>query len=253
MLTLKLQNKTNPIGYFQSYFSDLFTNKKRELVKLELDLIPQVHADWQTIIGSTSTNRLQAESSIKNCYHNVGLGLPNIIWVEHPLAAIKILINRPDLCDVSGTIINTIWQSELEIQQSIDPESATRVLTNINPQHILKTLVGDCQIAPITDRLNQLVMSRANSLYFNLTERTIPAPLQDYHISDLGYFDYFLRIGVNIPKIQPEIDLAKSCGWCWTFEDLAILTPKPSKIKLDRQGEIIGIIYNGVNILNDRD
>jgi hypothetical protein len=95
------------------------------------------------------------------------------------------------------------------------------------------------------------VMSRAKNLCSNLTERTIPTPLQDYRIGDLGYFDYFLRIGLDIPQIQPAIDLAKSCGWCWTFERLAILTPKPSKIKIDRQGKIVGIIYNNVNILSE--
>ncbi len=251
MLFLKPQGKTNTSGSAHSYFNNLFASKKRELVKLELDLIEQVQADWQTILGSTVTDRPQAESSINDCYRYAGLNLPNIIWADHPLNVIKTLINRPDLVDVSGIILNEIWQSELKIQQSIDPKSAAYVLKQINPKHIIKTPIGMRQIAPITDKLNELVMSEVNDFYYDLTERTIPTPLQDYHIGDLGYFDYFLQIGLDIPQIQPAIDLAKSCGWCWTFERLAILTPKPSKVKIDHQGKIIGIIYNDINILSN--
>jgi hypothetical protein len=250
MLSIKAQSKTNSNGYVRNYFNHLFI-KKRELVKLELDLIPQVRADWQHILGRTVTDRPQAEISIKNCYRYAGLNPPSIMWVDHPLNTIKVLINRPDLCDISGQIIQEIWQSELEIQRAIEPKSAAYVLANINPKHIIKTPIGSRQIESITDRLNDLVATHANALYYELTERTIPTPLQDFHIGDLGYFDYFLRIGLDIPRIEPAIDLAKSCGWCWAFENLAILTPKPDKVKIDRQGKIMGIIYNGIDILSD--
>jgi hypothetical protein len=259
MLSHQPQTKINSSGYFRSYFNDLFT-KKRKLNKLELDLIPQVQADWQTIINSTTTDCHQAEISIKNCYRYAGLSTPTVIWAAHPLSVIKIAIDRRDLADVSGKIINNIWQSELEIQQSADPEFTAHIFASIAPQHTVKTRNGHqiqiSQIATepgesICQRLNDLVIDRVNDLYGNLTTQSTPAPLQDYRISDLGYFDYFARIGVDIPQIQPAIDLAKSCGWCWTFQGLAILTPKPSKIKIDRHGKILGIIYNNVDILSE--
>ena len=259
MLSHQPQAKINHSGYLRSYFNDLFT-KKRQLTKLELDLIPQVQADWQNIIQSTTTNCVQAEISIKNCYRYAGLSTPTIVWAAHPLSVIETAIERRDLIDVSGTIINNIWQSELEIQRSIEPESTAHIFASINPQHPIETQNGNhvqlSQIATapgdgICQRLNDLVIDRIDNLYGNLTTQTTPAPLQDYRISDLGYFDYFARIGVDIPQIQPAIDLAKSCGWCWTFQGLAILTPKPSKIKIDRQGKILGIIYNNVDILSE--
>ncbi len=250
MLSIKAQAKTNTSGYFHRYFNDLFA-KKRKLVKLELDAIDRVQSDWQTIIGSTVTDRFKAENSIKDCYRYAGLNPPNIIWAEHPLNAIKILINQPDLADVSGIMIDSIWQSELVIQNSIEPNSIAHVLASINPKHIIKTPHGTRQISPIADQLNELVMSKMKKFYYDLTERTIPHPLQDYQIGDLGYFDYFWRIGLNIPQIKPAIDLAKSCGWCWSFEKLSILTPKPSKVRIDRQGQITGIIYDDLNILSD--
>lgn len=267
MLSHQPQTKVNSSGYFRSYFKDLFT-KKRQLTQLELDLIPQVQADWQAILNSTTTDRHQAEISIKNCYRYAGLSTPTIIWAAHPLSAIEIASlhrrgfanDRRDLADVSGKIINNIWQSELEIQQSIEPESTADIFANISPKHTIRTLNGNhislSQINPapgeeICQRLNDLVIDRVNHLYGNLTTQSTPAPLQDYRISDLGYFDYFARIGLDIPQIRPAIDLAKSCGWCWTFQGLAILTPKPSKIKIDRHGKILGIIYSNVDILTE--
>jgi hypothetical protein len=258
MLSHPVQTKTSNSEYVQSYLSDLFS-KKRKLTKLELDLIPQVQSDWQSILRSTSTDQLIAENSIKDCYAYAGLVIPNIMWVDHPLHVIKIAMDRPSLRDVSGQIINEIWQSELKIQQLIDPAHAEHVFTSINPQHVIKTrtgLVTGATIAKqsgdsVCQRLNELVIDRADNLYAHLTNQNTPTPLQDYRIGDLGYFDYFLRIGLNIPQIKPAIALAKSCGWCWTFEGLAVLTPKPAKIKIDRQGSILGIIYNNVNILNE--
>ena len=253
------QIKIDSSGYLRSYFNNLFT-KKRHPTKLELDLIPQVQADWQTIIESTTTDRHQAETSIKSCYRYAGLSTPTVIWAAHPLSVIETAIDRSDLADVSCTIINNIWQSELEIQKSIDPEFAAHIFASINPQHTVKTRndshlqISQLTTAPgenICQRLNDLVISRVKDLYGNLTTYSTPEPLQDYRISDLGYFDYFSRIGVDIPQITPAIDLAKSCGWCWTFQGLAILTPKPSKIKIDRQGKILGIIYNNVDILSE--
>jgi hypothetical protein len=249
MLSLKAQSNNYTSGFFYNYLNNLF-NGKRKLVKVELDLVDRVRADWQTILESNITDRTQAENSIKDCYRYAGLNSPTMIWVEHPLNVLSILINRPELVDVSGIILNQIWKSELKIQKSIDPEYTAHVIANIDPQYTVR-IQNDRFMDRITDRLNDLVINRANDIYANLTERTMPTPLQDYRVGDLSYFDYFSQIGVDIPQIQPAIDLAKSCGWCWTFDRLAILTPKPSKVKIDRHGKIVGIIYNDVNILID--
>ena len=67
MLSQQAPERTNSSGSIAKYFNNLF-DRKRKLVKLELDLIDRVIADWQTILGSTSTDRLKAETSMKDCY-----------------------------------------------------------------------------------------------------------------------------------------------------------------------------------------
>lgn len=251
MLSLDDRRKTNVGGSLANYFSDLFV-KKRKLVKLELDFTNQIKAEWETILGCTTTDRIKAETTIKACYQAIGLNAPNILWADRPMSVIKVLIDRTDLRDISGLITHQLWnQSEVAIQAAIDPESTAYVLRHVNPNHTVKTPTGKHQIVAIADRLNELVLGQISDLYRDLTEEMIPNPLQDYRIADLSYFDYFLRIGIDIPQIQLAIDLAKSCGWIWTFEKVAILTPKPAKVKIDRQGQIVAIIYDGVNILSD--
>src|SRR5689334_23835093 len=36
-------------------------------------------------------------------------------------------------------------------------------------------------------------------------------------------------------KIEGLIELAQSCGWCWPFEHVAILTDRPTTIKLNAE------------------
>jgi hypothetical protein len=251
MLSLDAQSKTKVGESFSNYFNDLFA-KKRKLVQLELRFTTQIKAEWETILESTVTDRIKAETTLKACYQAVGLTPPIILWADCPINVIKILMNRPDLEDLSGVITNHIWnQSELAIQAAIEPESTAYVLKHVNPKYIAELGTSTHQVNSVADRLNELVMNQIDELYRDLTEGTIASPLQDYRIGDLSYFDYFLRIGLDIPQVQLAIDLAKSCGWVWTFEKIAILTPKPSKVKIDELGNIIAIIYDGIDVLGD--
>jgi hypothetical protein len=248
MLSLSFGAQTNTSRYFRKYLQDLFP-KTRKLVKLEIEAIDRICSNWQAILASSDTDRHHAEQSIKSCYKQAGLDTPSIIWAEHPLNVIKILFNRPDLYDVSDVFVSEFWQCELAIQKAIATESATQVLNRIDPKYQVKMAPGGRKIEFSADYLNELVMSQVEQIYCELTDCNLPKPFQDYNIGILGYFDYFSQIGIEIPQIQPTIELAKSCGWCWTFEKLAILTPKHSGVKVDRSGKIMGILYNDINIL----
>jgi hypothetical protein len=245
-----LSNKTVRSAKTSRSLRDLFA-KKHHLVKLERDLIDRVQLEWQDILYRSNTNlpgaqlsqRATAETSIKACYQYAGLDAPNIVWIDWPVNAIKFLLTRPDLVDVSGQIVHEIWLSEQAIQQVIDPAAALEVLSRI------KTTIVRSPNTAIADRLNELAIDRVKNCYGDLADLTIFNPLQNYSIGNLGYFDYFLQIGVNIPQMQPIIDLAKSCGWCWAFEKLAILTPKPARVISDGQGNILAMIIDGSNVL----
>ncbi len=243
-------NQTVRSAKTSKYLRDRF-GQKHQLVKLEPDLIDRVQSEWQDILHHSHTNsagaqlsqRAIAETSIKACYDYADLDAPNIVWIDWPVNAVKFLFTRPDLVDVSEKIVNQIWLSEQAIQQAIEPTLALEVLSRI------KTTIKRSPNTAISERLNQLAIDRVKNCYGDLADFKIFNPLQNYSIGSLGYFDYFLQFGVNIPHIQPIIDLAKSCGWCWTFEKLAILTPKPAQVISDEQGKILAIIIDGSNVL----
>jgi hypothetical protein len=242
----RVETKTNK--FFSQYLSDLFV-KKRKLVKLEIDFISQVRSHWETILLDNKTDRVRAEATIAACYQYVGLDRPTIIWAENPINVLKILINRLDLENVATTIIDRMWNvSELEIQNTIDPESTAIVVEKLRYGQ-LDSAIDFQQLNIFADRMNEVTIDRIAEVYSEVSEDGLPHPLQDYRIGDLSYLDYFMRIGIDIPQVKLLAELAKSCGWCWTFKKVAILTPKPDRVSFDLDGRVTEIVYNDLDIL----
>jgi hypothetical protein len=233
-------------------------SERRKLVKLELDFISQIRANWELILADLNTDRAQAESIISNCYAYVGLARPRILWAENPITAISILINRPDLEDVASIILNQVWDSSnTEIERQIDPDFIQLVMAHANPRARIVGEPPTISFDPLGDYLNQVAIAKLRQVYPLLDLESLPTALQDHRTAYLSYFDYFQAIGINIPQINLLIDLAKSCGCCWTFKNIAILTPKPTAIIFHRgsttesgnYGGLRALIYDGENIL----
>ncbi len=226
-------------------------SERRKLVKLEVGFISQVSANWELILADSSTDRAQAESIISNCYAYVGLDSPRILWAENPITAISILINRPDLVDVGSTILSKIWDSaNQEIESQIDPDFIQMVMAHANPRARIVGEPPTISFDPLGDYLNQVSIAKIRQVYPLLDLESLPTALQDHRIAYLSYFDYFQEIGINIPQINLLINLAKSCGCCWTFGNIAILTPKPTEIIFQKGSELRALIYDGENILD---
>jgi hypothetical protein len=51
----------------------------------------------------------------------------------------------------------------------------------------------------------------------------------------LSFYDFFREIGVELPILDGLIALAKTCGWCWPFSELIVMTERPTKIVRDDQ------------------
>ncbi len=227
------------------------SNSHRRLVKLEVDLIPQIENRWEKILADRTTDRSQAEDAIRACYAYAGLEQPRILWTENPLTAMMILINRPDLVDISGNILSQIWTTcNREIDRQIDPEFIRVVMAYANPRAKIIETPETIAADPLGDFLNQVSIAKIRQVYPQLDPNTLPAAIQDHRIAYLSYFDYFQLIGLDIPQIQPLIDLAKSCGCCWAFANIAIATPKPSAVEFTDRGVLSALIYDGVNILD---
>ncbi len=226
-------------------------SERRKLVRLEVDFIPQNKARWEKILDDLTTDRQLAEQAIEACYNYAGLAKPHILWTENPLTAMKISIERSDLVDVGSSILSQIWAScNAEIERQIAPEFISVVKAYANPRAQLIGTPSNLAFDPLGDFLNQVSISEIQKVYPQLDPAALPVAMQDYRIAYLSYFDYFRQIGIEIPQIQLPIDLAQSCGHCWAFANIAIVTPKPSQIEFSDRGELLALIYDGVNILD---
>jgi hypothetical protein len=245
---MDLPTKSAQSESLAQYLSKVETGP-RKLVKLEVDFIPQSRKKWDEILIDRTTERELAETAINDCYQYAGLERSRILWTENPLTAMTILANRPDLVDVGTKILNQISSSCNQIINSqISPEFIEVVKAYGNPRAITGT---DQKIAfdPLGDFLNRVSIAEVKKNHPQIEPASLPAAMQDYRIAYLSYFDYFYQIGLDIPQIQPLINLAKYCGCCWAFDNITILTPKPTEIEFDQHGELLALVYDGVNIL----
>ncbi|MCY7336148.1 MAG: hypothetical protein LH613_08055 [Chamaesiphon sp.] len=242
---------TNPIeGESLAQYLVKVLSERRKLVKLEVDFIPQTREKWERILADRTTDYERAEKAIHACYLYAGMERARILWTENPLTAMTILINRPDLVDVGSEISQRIWQScNREIYRQIEPEFIDVVKAYANPR---ARILGEQQTLafdPLGDFLNQVSIAEIQTRYPKIDLSSLPTTMQDYRVAYLSYFDYFHQIGIDIPQIQLLVDLAKSCGCCWAFENIVIMTPKASEIKFSDRGELVSLVYDGVNIL----
>jgi hypothetical protein len=248
--TINIPTKSGTNESLAQYLSKV-SIERRKLVKLEIDFVPENRMRWEKILADLTTDRDRAEKAIHACYQYIGLEQPHILWTESPLNAMKIPIDRRDLVDVGSEILHQIWDGcNREIERQIAPEFIEVVKAYGNPR---AQIIGEEQniaFDPLGDFLNQVLIAEIKKIYPQLDPLSLPAAMQDYRIAYLSYFDYFNQIGINIPQIQLLVDLAKSCGCCWAFGKIAILTPKPSAIEFSDCGELLCLVYDGVNILD---
>jgi hypothetical protein len=246
---MNLPTKSAQSESLAQYLSKVET-APRKLVKLEVDFIPQSRKKWEEILSDRTTDRELAEKAINDCYRQAGLEQSRILWTENPLTAMTILANRPDLVDVGTKILNQICDScNQTINSQISPEFIEVVKAYGNPRAQITGEEQKIAFDPLGDFLNQVSLAEVKKNYPQIDPASLPAAMQDYRIAYLSYFDYFHQIGISIPQIKPLIDLAKFCGCCWAFDNITILTPKPTAIEFDEHGELVALVYDGVNIL----
>jgi hypothetical protein len=248
-LSINLQGKSVQQEPLANYLTKALM-ERRKLVKLEVDFIPQIRAKWEGILSDRTTDRERAENAINACYLYAGLERSRILWTENPLTAMKILIDRPDLVDVGKKILHQICDGcNWEIDRQIESDFIDVVKAYANPR---SQIVGEQQTMAydlLGDFLNQVSIAELQKSHPHMNSALLPVAMQDYRIAYLSYFDYFHQIGLDIPQIQLLIDLARSCGCCWAFENITIITPKPSAIDFNDRGELISLVYDGINIL----
>jgi hypothetical protein len=220
-------------------------------------LIPIIRDEWLKIaLDNSPTNKQQAEAAIFLAYECAGLKPPQqILWFDNPLAAVSWMTCNTHT--LGNFIYYPIWfDLRIIIDAAIDTivDHAVRkaienaIFFGINNESWAAYAILSTVWEALEDKLFY-----DGSPWIELITVADDYPNGAHQVDELGFYAYFNAIGIEIPKLKGWWETAKHCGWWWSFEKIAIVTPKPSAIRFDADGELHGeglpaIAYEGFNI-----
>jgi len=89
----------------------------------------------------------------------------------------------------------------------------------------------------LTEHIRRLIKSK--DLLAEVTVKFIGAGFYGQHDAGyLSYYDFFIEEFGIAEKISGLIALAKEVGWCWLYQDIAIMSEKPIKLTRNSAGQL---------------
>lgn len=194
-------------------------------------LILVVKAKWRRIaLDSSPTDREKAEIAINKLYKSADLRSPQKIeWFDNPLDACLWLGEKLDgNCNLSLHLIE--WYAACSIDGLVERNLHTTIKWKLS---------------------NNYYESFTSSIIYNFLESMLKNYLSDsewFYFQDIighsliNYYDnaiiadYYNTINIKhhgISRNWEEIAYYLGFGLCWALRDLAVVTSKPSVIKLD--------------------
>ncbi|MBW4510499.1 MAG: hypothetical protein KME64_28880 [Scytonematopsis contorta HA4267-MV1] len=205
-------------------------NKIDKLTSEQEALILTIQDKWIEIALDTSPCDTQkAEESIKLAYEYLGLRTPQkILWFDNPAAATNWM--HEDGC--GGFHSNGfLWSHSVHPLYDV-------IEDNVNTY--IKNKIYSAMELGFLDKISNIYDIIKNVLNnLNLEYISRDYLYDSYYLYSLACFDCFHQIGIDCSKLQGLWETAKYCGCWWGFtEDLAVVTPKPSIIRLDNEGRL---------------
>lgn len=196
----------------------------------DLEMVGRVRDSWMaTGLSTDRCDRAAAEEAVAAVYASVGRGRPRMVWMSSPLGG---LFAAGVLEPFGSELSNELW-SELRNELWIELRSELgRELRKQLRGQLRNQLGSQLRI----QLWNQLGSQLRNQLRNQL----------DFDISLWGdaYWMAFYTCALTIAKIprSPKLDAlsaaTKQLGWWWPFEDVAILTDRPTLIRRDDQARL---------------
>jgi hypothetical protein len=61
----------------------------------------------------------------------------------------------------------------------------------------------------------------------------------NHDASWLGFYEFMHEVvGIDCSELVGLWRLARACGWCWVYDDVAVITDRPELLKVDDQGNM---------------
>jgi hypothetical protein len=236
-------------------------------------LLATVRDDWTEVgFGAGATDRAAAQAGVRLTYRSAGLAPPaRVVWLASPLrgAVAAALIADPDPRHGGGPLARTMRDElaaqgldldagdrggrPLHIKSELWAEVRSRVSSQTTPR--LRALAWTAMAAPL-ERLIQRVLipvrdqvarEARDRLDADLAKRvrgwSLHAVYGQHDAAWLAGFDFLGRVAPQasaVAKLAGLMQIARTAGWWWPFEQVAVVSERPAVLARDDQGRLHG-------------
>ncbi|MEA5469268.1 DUF6745 domain-containing protein [Spirulina sp. 06S082] len=200
-----------------------------ELSPEQEKMIPVYREKWQKIALSTDAiDRQQAREAVENGYIIVGKKVPEIVFVDSPLAASQILIERLDEHQIKWSVLGRLSAIlTVEIYETIPKNIITKLSQNLG--FYIESWYMELE-RDINQKLQFKIQQKVN---ISIASRvwTSRCSWYDFCISVLEFYHSdSLWTALNA--------IVSNCGLVFAFEDFCIICDRPRELNFDRDGEL---------------
>jgi hypothetical protein len=192
-----------------------------ELTQAQLNLLPVELDDYLGCNLSTiPVDHTAAETAMAETYRSGGLEPPHqYIWCNSPVEAAEVASQQSD--SVRDQV--RTWDY---IQQQVRDQVSKQVWDKVW-NHTLRVQELSCD--EVWNKVWAQAIRQDRKTWFAGCDA-----LWGQHDADwVSLYTFFQRIGVSIPSLKGLNALCRTCGWWWTFKNVAIMLERPSFLKRD--------------------
>ena len=223
----------------------------------QLALIPQVKDEWEQIYLDTApVDRGEIREILGRLYALANKPAPeNIIFCDSPLqislAIGNLRVDRETVRQQVSRLVQKQVGSQLGRKQVIltYEQPSYKIFTEQQGVYNFKSHSPSHHYYP-AEVMPSIFFEKISDIWEKVYERPVgrfegikASDLNQRHpFNDFGQFDQYLpwydllgRLGVDISKLSPRIDLGKTCGLAVLFWDWAFISAKP-EFKVDDRG-----------------
>jgi hypothetical protein len=207
------------------------TRRLDDLTPAQEALLPVIRDKWIAIGLSTErADRPRAEAAVRLAYQRAKLSGPaRTIWAGSPLAGTATadaLIRRASQVrtgtDVRGQVICAV----------------TDQTSNVVARQVSKRVRNDVVNQVASQVAGQVWSPIRHQIDLHIDRPIAGAGYGQHDAHWLAYFDALGLYGLDVSPLDGLMEIAASCGWWWPFEDVCVLSERPSLVARDAGGRL---------------
>ena len=175
-------------------------------------------------------NRNELESALADAYDIIGKPAPKVFIFDSP-AACMLAIKIFQMGDESMSQLYSQLSSQLESQLSSQLSSQ------------LDSQLGSQLESQLYSQLYSQLSSQLSSQLYSQKIYNSNYLLGSHNLYWIAYYRFALDIGITVPEeVSNNLDIIKrissQCEWWWPFENIVIVSEKPTMVKWDGENRL---------------